>query len=172
MADEALSENPETLEKLETLIDEFEKPPEPKPVPPLPEIAYNISGKTYELENNNHNITSFSLTFQEEEAIIEVTYTGGYQLVSSIGLDDVPRINNHSYLYDWSGLSEIGELGVWAVKGNWKNEDTFEIIQQLVGDHLTITKSVTFQNEEVSIIMYDTYHFLTLDLETIAGKQK
>lgn len=160
ISDEALPENPETLEKLRALIDEFEKPPVPKPVPPLPEIAYNISGKTYELENNNHNITSFSLTFEEEEAIIEVTYVGGIQLVLYIGLDDVPRINDH------------GELGVWAVKGNWKNEDTFEIIQQLVGDHLTITKSGSFQNGEISIIMYDTYSFLTLNFETITSKQK
>ncbi|WP_455277426.1 serine hydrolase domain-containing protein [[Eubacterium] cellulosolvens] len=159
-SDEPLPENPEGVAKLESSIDDFKKPPEPKPVPPLPEMAYNISGKTYELETNNHNLTSFTLTFQEEEAIIEETLIGDYRLVSSIGLDGVPRINDH------------GELGTWAVKGYWQDENTFIITYQLVGDHLTITTTSTFQNKDVSILSIDTYFAFTPDSETITGKQK
>jgi len=159
-SDEPIPENPEGIARLESSIDDLKKPPEPKPVPPLPEMAYNISGKTYELKTNNHNLTSFSLTFQEEEAIIEATYVGEYRFISSIGLDDVPRINDH------------GELGAWAIKGHWQNEDTFVFIQQQIGDHFAFRTTFTFQNEEVAVLMDEAYFNLIQSSETFAGKQK
>jgi hypothetical protein len=117
-----LPENPRAVARLESLSNKAEERPESEPVPPLPEMAARVSGKTYALEDNVYGWQSFALAFQEQEATFDLSIGDDSQEFAA-GLDDVFRINQ---------VDQLGPTGPIAFKGSWRDEDTFFLRMQLL----------------------------------------
>jgi predicted phosphodiesterase len=113
---------------------------EPKPVPPLPEMAQSVSGKTYVLEDNIFDWRSFALDFQEQGAFVSLTFGNDSQEMA-IGLDDVYRITH---------IDQHGPMnGPVAFKGSWEDDDTFVLHLQ----YLTDGGPIQFDFDEDGVIM-------------------
>lgn len=121
----ALPTNEHAAQELAVRLKELENP-SPKPVPPLPDTAARISGKTYGV---NAFISSFSLVFENADTCTLNFTQQGRQFSLAVGLDDVYRV---------SDIKQAGTL-VWyppypgvALKGRWEGESTFIIDWQYV----------------------------------------
>lgn len=87
--------NPEAFAELQARIAELTRPPAPQPVPELPSIASEISGKTWTLDDNliGWETVAFSFTPGSPEAELELAVDDTvYSL--RVGMDGVPRINS------------------------------------------------------------------------------
>jgi hypothetical protein len=120
---EPLSENPRAVARLASLSNEVGGRPEPEPVPPLPEMASSVSGKTYVLQDNVYGWQSFALDFQEQKAVIVLSFGDDAQEFA-IGLDDVFRITQ---------VDQLGPIsGPVALKGVWQGDDAFLLRMQFL----------------------------------------
>ncbi len=133
---EPLPANRRGLARMESLIAALERPGQPKPVPPLPEMAHRVSGKTFQLDDNPYNMQSFSLRFQEKTAELLILDKG--RRVFSIGLDDVYRYN---------------ETNRKVCKGHWSNDHTFVIDVVVIGHSERFEQTMTFEGDEVSLLI-------------------
>jgi hypothetical protein len=138
MSDGSLPDNPESVAKLDTLSNEMKQAPDPEPVPPLPEMAQIISGKTYFYDANSLGWQFSSLTFNEKEAVSDFS-------IASINFPDLPIGLDNVYRF-----SET-PVGVLASKGFWRNESTFVLIDELVGETIYIESAFTFKDNQVIV---------------------
>jgi CubicO group peptidase (beta-lactamase class C family) len=112
---QALPENPQAAAKLQSQIQAIAQP-QPRPVPPLPEMAASVSGKTYHVQANSFGLESFALSFSNENAALQVS-VGGRSQQWAVGLDNVYRTTR-----------AVEPLhGVIALRGSWTNETTFTL---------------------------------------------
>ncbi len=138
-SDQALPENPEAYGRLQEKITAASNLPDPEPVPPLPEMAEEISGKTYVVEPNPYGIGSISLSFEgQEEALLNLSLAEDQQVLP-VGLDNVYR------------LSPGGEFGPLALKGFWKTETEFVFYYNEVSNINNYQVSMTFEADEVTL---------------------
>jgi CubicO group peptidase (beta-lactamase class C family) len=144
-SDEPLPANPDSVASLENLTQSLSSPPpaEPKDVPPLPEIAQMISGKTYQLDSNPFGILSITLTFNEQgEALLNLTSTGVMTLGDTewswlIGMDNVERFS--------PGTFDIPNAG----KGSWVTDNYFSAQIDMTGSAHTWQIGLHFEGDEV-----------------------
>ena len=118
-----LPDNPDGAATLAAVIQAVGAPVEiqPQPVPPLPDIAQQVSGLTYVMEPNPVGLVSGSLTFEEEaEAVLRLTFAAGPDetmiLEWLIGMDNVPRIS--------PGLTGLSS----AATGAWESDSVFCVL--------------------------------------------
>jgi CubicO group peptidase (beta-lactamase class C family) len=162
-----MQENPDGVALLESRIQTLANP-KPMTVPPLPDMAQIISGKRYILEDDTLGWQSFSLNFQEENASIKL-FIGEDSLVLSIGLDDVYRVTRVDQPKAFLTLLNIIEskppdidhiihetdlimTGSVALKGFWKDNNTFVLNEQIVGEHETLELTLSFDEDGVDIL--------------------
>ena len=68
------------------------------PVPPLPEVAQQVAGKTIVLDPNQAGLRAISLDFPAEaEAAVTLSFTDGNQVAWPVGLDNVYRFAPFEY---------------------------------------------------------------------------
>ena len=111
-SDSSLDPNPEAHARLSTAIGNATEPPSAKPVPALPPMATEISGKVYRLDANQLDVECISLSFDSPSEVgLELTLggvgSGVYDL--PVGMDGVPRFTE-----DWSTGIPVGVLGEWS----------------------------------------------------------
>ncbi len=108
--DKPLSENPSGITELNTVLTTILQAPEPKAVAPVPDIAKEISGKTFVFGPNAFQLKTMRLDFNESnEAAMELTFSNDQDPRSGgVGLDGVYRMSPGDY-----GLP-IGQRGYWA----------------------------------------------------------
>jgi CubicO group peptidase (beta-lactamase class C family) len=125
-SDEAIADNPEGYSKLQELIAFNERAPEAAALQPLPEIAKEISGTVFSVENGQ----TVCMDFQEGQAEAMLHwFVDGVQYDVPVGLDQVGRIS------DCQDFIAPGLITPVAFTGTWESEDTFEIyMQPLHGD--------------------------------------
>jgi len=108
-----LTPNPSAVEELNNISNELKSPPESLEVSPLPEIASNISGKTFVFKPNELTIEYFSLSFDDKkEAMLNLKVENEpLARILSIGLDGIwkPSVN---------GISAVSQ-------GYWEDENNF-----------------------------------------------
>ena len=138
-ASSALPANPGAAARLESHIRKLQ--PSMRAVPPLPEIALSVSGKTYTLESNSLGWRQVSLVFREGTDAASLTVDGPGQV--AIGLDNVFRV------------TEIPGLGPTAMRGQWENADTFVIEATSVGNSVESRLGVTFTGDEINVTLED-----------------
>jgi CubicO group peptidase (beta-lactamase class C family) len=118
VSDGELPENPAGTARLGASIAAARKPPPPRPVPPLPEEARALSGKTFELEPNDLGLKSLRLTFPSPpsaEALLQVSFADGRAEERPIGLDGVLRLSPGGRFGLPVGLrGSFGEGGAFA----------------------------------------------------------
>jgi hypothetical protein len=110
------------------------------PVPPLPDTAHRVSGRTVVLDANPIGLMSASLTFEEEaKASLSVRFADGSQIAWLAGLDNVPRVG--SGLYGLPG----------AAIGAWESDDVFIVDVDEIGIISTEQLRTTFDGDRVTI---------------------
>lgn len=138
-SDQALPENPEAYGQLQEKIAAASNPQDPEPVPPLPDMAEKISGKTYVTESNPFGIENISLSFGgQEEALLNLSLEGGQQTLP-VGLDNVYRI------------SPGGQFGPLALKGFWKTDNEFVFYYNEVSNINNYQVNMTFEDDLVTV---------------------
>jgi hypothetical protein len=111
-----LPANPSGVERLEGVVAGLVGPPDPEPVPPLPEIANLVSEKTYAFPSNPLHLRSVRLDFGNDpaEAILHLDLANeASPRVGEVGLDGIYR------------LSQNGRPT--AARGWWKEDQIFLI---------------------------------------------
>lgn len=112
--------------------------PTPLPVEPLPEMALEVSGQLYDLEDNEFGFNTLTLTFEEGAAEAWATFTfpiADAAWLLPIGLDGV-------YRYD-----APEEAHTAAAVGAWTHDDTFEIRVRAMENPTDITIRLQFTDE-------------------------
>lgn len=148
-SNEALPSNPEGVALLESKVRASAQPPAGgrRPVPPLPQIAAEISGKTYVLAENRFGLLTLSLTFDKQnEALFRLSLnpaiTGMEELVLPLGLDNVLR------------FSPNGRFGLpVAMKGFWETDSTFVVFFDEIGNINNFRIEMTFDDNRVHVLM-------------------
>jgi CubicO group peptidase (beta-lactamase class C family) len=149
-SDEPLPANPDGVALLESRIREAAVDhTEPKPVPPLPEIARKVSGRRCALDANPYGLASASLVFREgaDAATIRLSSSAPTgersELTLPIGLDDVYRI-------------APGRLGMpAAAKGFWETDTSFVINLNEIGNINNWRITMTFEDDRVTVQMQE-----------------
>ncbi len=100
-------ENPKERARLAAALRAAEQPVA-RPVPPLPAIAREISGRTYELAGNGLGWRTVALTFEKAAARVDLETREATDRFS-VGLDDVFRTARVEGTLDW------------AARGRWEN---------------------------------------------------
>jgi len=149
----SLPPNPEGVKLLEAKIQELsENTVEPEPVPPFPEIADRVTGKTFIMDPNPFSLQSVSLNFEEEDETLIIMGTSPGETPEdpadpqdwiyvewTVGLDNIYRFSPGPY--------EI-PLGL---KGRWESEDTFIIFVDYIDDARRDRIRFTFQGGQITI---------------------
>jgi len=141
-----LPENATAHRQLREQIDAVSRPPDPKPVPPLPDIAMRISGKRYRLEKNLLDLDTVSLSFDGSNRAIAYIYRapnqlGGEKAVAfPVGLDDVAAISSDGLLGKPS-----------ASKGYWRSDTEFALHLDLVSMNRYFTFGLQFEGNRIII---------------------
>jgi len=148
-SDGPLAANPDGVASLQSALAQAAAPPsvEPEPVPPLPDMAEQVSGRTYTVDDNMFDVRSFSLAFSEEN---EAVFTYGsaqageeYEVELLVGLDGIDRIAPGRY-----GLPA-------AARGRWESDDTFVIRMNEIGNINTWQIRAAFEGDGVTVEMVE-----------------
>jgi hypothetical protein len=137
-----LPTNLDGVAMLESRVEKAAASPRPEPVPPLPEIAQQISGKTVVLESNPVGLQTINLDFQGgAEAVIRLTFIDGSQIKWLIGLDKVLRFS--------PGLHGLRS----GAKGWWESDNVFVVHREEIGDSRPRREqiSATFDENQVTV---------------------
>ena len=147
----SLPENQEGATRMQSLIQQVAQPPMeyPQPVPELPAIAEQVSGKTYVLENNPLGLRSISLVSKEEdEAVLHITadgiIAGDAEFEWLIGLDGVQRIA--------PGRFDMLAAG----KGGWDADNSFTMEIDEIGNNLIWQATLRFENNQVTLTLIES----------------
>ena len=127
----------------------------PSAVGPTPDLAKEISGKTFKFtENNELHVKSFTLHFFDQDSSWEITTDTGkdhsiQRFSGLMGLDGVFRRSPPAF------------YGINAVKARWINQHTFEIDRRILGHSETQLWALTFDGDKVDINFENTDGFKT-----------
>lgn len=116
-APKAIDKNKTAYEGLKKTLEAMSKAPSPEAVPKLPEIAAQISGKTYVMDNKE----TYSFEFKEGSECNMTWLTEGVTYHAAVGLDGVFRENDMDAFY-WKGMTTKAGL-----RGSWTDENTFVV---------------------------------------------
>jgi CubicO group peptidase (beta-lactamase class C family) len=135
----------------------------PKPVAPLPEMARQVSGKTYNMQDGNRLTAYFDAATEYTLKIEPLGMYKGEEHVLELrgGLDDVYRLNQ----------SIDGTYGPYIVgcKGTWQDERTFVHIDYPTDNISRIIVKATFEKDGLTIEPSEEISGTSTPLGTIAG---
>jgi hypothetical protein len=126
------------------------------PLPSLPIMARNVSGRAYKLEPNPYGLSALSLVFEgTREAILRLTLAGEAQTLElPVGLDNVSRI-------------APGRSGVpAAAKGYWEADNILVVDLDEVANINHWLIRMTFEDRKIAVQMRE---MTGLDSTTIKG---
>ena len=112
-------------------------------------LASAVSGKTYRIEPNSTGIASFKLDLLSASPRYESTYAlpGGVirHIDGPLGLDGLFRVR----------VPEGFDERLYAVKGTWLSERSFQIITRSLTEGIVMTQVLTFDGMHVDISYED-----------------
>jgi hypothetical protein len=140
-SEKQLPENPSGAAQLAKSIRDAARPPVAGSVGEQESISREISGKTYQLENNPVGLKSLSVSFtQGSEALIRLGFLDGRTEQRPVGLDGVPR------------LSANGRFGLpVALSGAWESARTFVLNYDEAANINSYHFRLTFSGDSVSV---------------------
>jgi CubicO group peptidase (beta-lactamase class C family) len=121
----------------------------------IPELAKEISGKTFQLHENALHVKTFSLNFSDSDS--------SWVLTTNTGKPDHPA-DRFSGLMGLDGVyrrSPPAPHGINACKGRWLNEHTFALECRVLGHSETQTWILMFDADKVTLNFEDTDGFKT-----------
>jgi CubicO group peptidase (beta-lactamase class C family) len=149
----ALPPNPQADDRLSALIKNAAQP-QPKDIPPLPELAETVSGKIFMLKPNSIGLQAAGLSFKGQEAAVHLTFAGKSQDMVA-GLDNVFRMNK---------VETAGPIYGWmALRGSWTTGNAFTLDMLMSG--VSRRFSFVFSGDQVTV----WYHGSRGENEPIQG---
>jgi CubicO group peptidase (beta-lactamase class C family) len=150
-----LPANPEGVAQLEAAVKSVVEPPKAQPVVPLPDIAREISGKTFVFEPNPTEMETSVLEFDDSaEATLHIKSFGSEQVVSSpIGLDGIYRMS--------PGDHNLPQ----GYRGYWADSQTFILEYDNIANNDHATYRLHFEGDRVLIGGQETSHALGTQFE-------
>jgi CubicO group peptidase (beta-lactamase class C family) len=146
VGDTALPPNPEAVETLEALVRELEHPA-PKPIPALPALASEISGRTYVLTDVDRpsplEHVAFDFTRPDRSTMTIGTSLGIHRL--SVGLDGLYRVSPTGPFGKMPRDNRI------AVRGRWTGGQTLGMDYIDLGDPNHWHLDISFTDDRISI---------------------
>ena len=150
-----LPANPADVAELEQVLASLRLPPAPQLIPPLPDIANKISGKTFRLGENFAGIESVRLDFNETaQAGFQITFTDGSQSpIGAVGLDGVYRITPGMNL-DRAGhvFADFENLSV-GLRGRWTDAQTFLLEYDTIVNYYYYQLEMRFDGDRLSLTL-------------------
>jgi hypothetical protein len=122
----------------------------PSPLGETPELAKQISGKTYQLDSNTLKVKTFSLNLTDTDPSWVITTETGKperptaQFSGLLGLDGIFR------------KSPPAAYGINATKGRWVNERSFMVERRILGHSEVQFWTLTFDANKVDIHFENT----------------
>ena len=141
-----LPANPAGVADLENAIAKVVQPPAAQPVPPLPEVARLISGKTYLFDDNPYRLASMRMDFDETaEATVHMTYYNDIaDRLGAVGLDGQ---------YRFVGVSDSPEEKfLVGLRGAWSDAQTFVLDYNQVASPNALVLSIHFDGKRVTLV--------------------
>ena len=145
-SDDALPSNPDAYARLQAAIERAKEAPEAQPVPDLPPIAEEVSGKIYRLDSNQFDVRCVSLRFDSPSEVVFTLSVGEGSFELPVGMDGVPR------------FSESGPTGIpVGVTGRWSASSVFEMAYDEVAgpNHLRIRADFPPSAESLTLLFTD-----------------
>jgi len=123
----------------------------PYAVAGMPDLAKTISGKTYQIDQNELKVKSFTLNFLDKDSSWEI-------MADVIGQPDRPteRFTGPMGLDGAFRNSPPAWYGINAVRGRWLNEHTFAVERRILGHSETQTWTLAFEGSKVDISFENT----------------
>lgn len=145
---EPIPANPAAVEQLHTALASIQQPPSPQAVPPLPETAYEISGKTYAFEFSPLDLKTIRWEFTgAQEATLFATFYNQPDRELIIGMDGVYR------------MYPIGEHELpMGLRCNWTGSQTLLFEYDTIANHDAYTLELNFQGDIVTIQAKERTH--------------
>jgi CubicO group peptidase (beta-lactamase class C family) len=137
-----LPANPEGVAALNARIAALANPDQAQTVPPLPETALQVSGRTYALEPSGVGWLTLGLNFTagEDSAALVVD---GWSL--AVGLDSVFRATDP----EWP--RQAPRSARWLLRGSWTDANTFVIRILIVGRPEQYTETLRFEGDTLTV---------------------
>jgi hypothetical protein len=152
---EPIPANPNAMEQLNVMLTAILQPPTPHAVPPLPETAYNISGKTYTFEFSPLDFKTIRWEFDgSPEARMFVTFYNQPDRELLVGMDGVCR------------LYPIGEHDLpMGIRGSWTDLQKFLFENDTIANHDAYALELHFEGDIVTINARERTKSATMTLE-------
>jgi hypothetical protein len=148
-----LPANPSGDAQLTKLAATLSQPPEPAPVPPLPAVAGQISGKLILFDPNPFLLESLRLDFDSSaEASAQFGFTDGQQTPSvPLGLDGLYRMTPGLNLdRAFHVFADFKNLTV-GLRGAWVDAQTFRLEYDTIVNRYYYLLEMQFDGEQVHI---------------------
>ncbi len=114
--------------------------PHPRPVPPLPAVAGQVSGRTYALDANRLGWQTLSLAFATDEPTARASVNGAAPV--QVGLDGVPRVTTEAdptqrtaWQGEWQDGAFVLEMDTISQYRRWRLTLAFEGDRVRVSSH-------------------------------------
>jgi CubicO group peptidase (beta-lactamase class C family) len=150
-----LPANPAGVAELQQVVASLSQPPAPQPVPPLPETAREISGKSFRLDENPAGIESVRLDFDDpSQASFQITFADGSQSPNgAVGLDGLYRLTRGMNLdRAYHVFVDFKDLSV-GLRGRWTDAQTFELEYDTLVNYYFYRLQLRFDGERLSLSM-------------------
>lgn len=156
---EPIPANQAAVKQLHIALASIQQPPSPQAVPPLPETAYEISGKTYAFEFSPLDLKTIRWEFTgAKEATLFATFYNQPDRELLIGMDGVYR------------MYPIGEHELpMGLRCKWSDPQTLLFEYDTIANHDAYTLELNFQGDTVTIRAKERTRSGEF---TIEGKQK
>ena len=148
-----LPANPAGAAELQRVLTELLKPPSPRPVHSLPDMAAAISGRSFRLDENPLGIEEVALTFVDTgNATFQVAFTDGTRSpLAAVGLDGVYRFTPGMNLdRAFHPFVDFEDLSV-AARGQWLDPETFLLEYDTIVNYYFYRLQLRFAGDRVSI---------------------
>lgn len=152
---EPIPANPSGMEGLDAALTTILHPPAPQAVPPLPQTAYDISGKTYTFEFSPLDLKTMRWEFNESaEAKLFATFYNQPDRELLVGLDGVYR------------MFPIGEHDFpMGLRGRWVDPQTFLFEYDTITNQDAYALELHFDGDTVTINAKERTHEAVMMLE-------
>jgi hypothetical protein len=138
-----LPANPAGVARLEAAVEAMALAPEPAPVAPLPDVALDVSGKTYVFDPNPAQLPDIALEFDgPAEATVVINGLGP----ATVGLDGTFR------------FSPGPDGRPVAFRGSWADEQTFLLEYDGITNNDHAYLRLRFEGHAVEVKIQETAH--------------
>ena len=150
-----LPANPTGVAELQRVLATLSLPPDPQPVPALPDMATAISGKTFRMDPNPFGIESVRLVFDTTpQASFQIAFTDGTPSpLAAVGLDGIYRLTPGLNL-DRAGhpFVDFQNLSV-GLRGRWTDAQTFVLEYDTILNYYYYKLQLNFDGDKLSLVL-------------------